>query len=194
MKLKFYITALILSIATTNHLLQANDREVIASKSVAQAINQAATNGNTVKLEEFFYGGFPLNIPDAMGNTPLHNAAFYGHLNAVRFLLQHGASVDAINNELETPLHMATMEEYAESILSICLPAIASRRELRNYHGVVLALLVANALPNAQNKHGNTPLHNAGMYSPQKTAAALIAFGANPLQTNHAGMIPRKHK
>ena len=44
---------------------------------------------------------------DAEGNTPLHHAAFTYDLRCVRFLLNHGADIDARNNIGDTPLFNA---------------------------------------------------------------------------------------
>ena len=46
---------------------------------------------------------------DESGNTPLHIASERGNLEAVKILLDHGASGDAQNRQLETPMHMAAV-------------------------------------------------------------------------------------
>ncbi|KAB0396434.1 hypothetical protein E2I00_012076 [Balaenoptera physalus] len=54
--------------------------------------------------------GHPLNPRDYCGWTPLHEACNYGHLDIVRFLLDHGAAVDDPGGqgcEGITPLHDA---------------------------------------------------------------------------------------
>ena len=38
--------------------------------------------------------------------TPLHHAARFGHLDAVKWLLEHGANVNAIAYNGFTPLHL----------------------------------------------------------------------------------------
>ena len=47
---------------------------------------------------------------DESGNTPLHIASERGNLEAVKILLDHGASGDAQNHELETPMHLAAQK------------------------------------------------------------------------------------
>jgi ankyrin repeat protein len=42
------------------------------------------------------------------GWTPLHEASWYGYLDMIRLLLEHGANVEATNNNRRTPLHLAT--------------------------------------------------------------------------------------
>ena len=41
------------------------------------------------------------------GQTPLHIASECGNLEAVKILLDHGASGEAQCHELETPMHLA---------------------------------------------------------------------------------------
>ena len=188
MKLKIFNAAAILSIAATNHVQAANRHT--PDVATIKAINQAATNGNVAKLEEFFAAGYDINAPDSMGSSPLHNAAFYGHEAAVRFLLGHEASVEATNSELDTPLHMATMESYAEDILEVTNPTIAARSELRNHLAVVSALLIAGAKPNARNKIGNTPMHNAMMYCSEEIFKAMLEGSGDLTIRNKAGALP----
>ncbi|KAH8025540.1 hypothetical protein HPB51_009480 [Rhipicephalus microplus] len=42
-----------------------------------------------------------------LGWTPLHLACYFGHFDVAELLLQHGAYVDVINREGDTPLHKA---------------------------------------------------------------------------------------
>jgi len=53
------------------------------------------------------------------GWTPLHLAAFYGHIDAARFLLENGADVHAVSrNSMEnTPLHAAAAGKHSDVAL-----------------------------------------------------------------------------
>lgn len=42
---------------------------------------------------------------DNVLNTPLHYAAKAGHIEAVEWLLDHGADINALNANDDTPLH-----------------------------------------------------------------------------------------
>lgn len=67
----------------------------------------AASNGDIASLEKFQQQGGDFNIPDYDGRTPLHLACCEGHLETVRFLLKHGASVHASDRFNHTPLNNA---------------------------------------------------------------------------------------
>ena len=83
-----------------------------------------------------------VNFDDAdidYGWTRLHNASFYGCINAVSRLLEKGAKIDAVTDlELQTPLHVAID---------------SSKRETVN------KLLQHGANVNIQDFEGNTALH-----------------------------------
>ena len=52
---------------------------------------------------------------DKSGNTPLHIVSECGNVEAVKFLLDHGASANAQNHEREIPMHLAAgkgIEQY----------------------------------------------------------------------------------
>jgi ankyrin repeat protein len=53
------------------------------------------------------------------GWTPLHLAAFFGHVDAARLLLDHGAEVNAVSQNAltNTPLHAATAGKHADVAL-----------------------------------------------------------------------------
>ncbi|KZV71696.1 ankyrin, partial [Peniophora sp. CONT] len=44
---------------------------------------------------------------NAQGQTALHQAAYYGHARVCCLLLEHGASVDELDNNSKNPLHYA---------------------------------------------------------------------------------------
>lgn len=56
-----------------------------------------AERGETRVLETMLECGFDPNVPDADGVMALHRAAMAGRAEAVRVLLAHGASVDAVD-------------------------------------------------------------------------------------------------
>ncbi|CAL4891192.1 unnamed protein product [Urochloa decumbens] len=59
-------------------------------------------------------GGDPA-MPDVRGFTPLHNAAEYGHDEALRLLLSTGVPVDPLNLR-GTPLHVAAATDHDQAV------------------------------------------------------------------------------
>jgi ankyrin repeat protein len=55
------------------------------------------------------------SVDSAQGYTPLHYAAWHGRTEAVRLLLESGASVSAGEGKTETPLHLAFMKWHPEA-------------------------------------------------------------------------------
>ena len=70
-------------------------------------MNAAAANGDIQCLEDLKHQGGDFNIPDYDGRTPLHLACCEGHLDAVRYLLENGASVHVTDRYHQTPLDNA---------------------------------------------------------------------------------------
>ena len=62
------------------------------------------------------------------GWTPLHLAAFFGHLEAARFLLDAGADVHAVSENAltNTPLHAATAGRHSDLALLLLSAGAAS--------------------------------------------------------------------
>ncbi len=81
-----------------------------ASKSAPPAISiqEAARTGNLEAIQQHIKATSDLNekAPDS-GGSPLHTAAVFGHLEAVRVLVQAGANVNARNNDGASPLLVA---------------------------------------------------------------------------------------
>ena len=60
-----------------------------------EMLHRPAESGNAAVLETMLACGFNPDAPDKDKVTPLHRAAMGGHVEAVRVLLAHGASVEA---------------------------------------------------------------------------------------------------
>lgn len=95
------------------------------------------------------------------GWTPLHLAAFFGHPELAKALLNRGANVDALstNAMTNTPLHAAVAGRKTE---------------------VVRVLLDRGADANARQHGGWTPLHGAAQAGDHDIVELLLASGADP--------------
>lgn len=95
------------------------------------------------------------------GWAPLHLAAFFGHDDAVRLLIDLGAPLDAhsTNALRNTPLHAA--------LAGVAQPLLARR------------LVFAGADVTARDANGNTPLHLAASRGQDALCDLFIARGAD---------------
>ena len=90
--------------------------------------------------------GADINVQNYKGKTGLHCAAKAGFLNVINLLMEKGATIDATDNNGETPLFEAIRSTIKNS---------------EKQRAAVEALLVKGADPNVKNRKGLTPLQVA---------------------------------
>jgi len=92
------------------------------------------------------------------GETPLHRAAYRGHIEMVKYLVLQGAYINDIDNDGYTPLHITSYEGDIE----------------------LMKYLISNgANVNAKDNIGETPLHIAAEYGHLETVKYLVSQGVN---------------
>ena len=74
-----------------------------SAKIVAMAMD-LARDGRTAELLEFVDHGLPVDAQDEAGNTALMLAAYRGHPETVRALIERGADVNLRNNRDQSPI------------------------------------------------------------------------------------------
>ena len=111
-----------------------------------------------------------VEVQDSYGRTPLINAAFYGNLDLLRWLIAEGADVDAQDKKGYAALHFSVQE---------------------NKPDCVKLLLDNKANPNIQDKYGNTPaavaVVNWKAGENFNNLKALVDAGADLTLKNKAG-------
>ena len=128
--------------------------------------------------------------------TALHSASFEGHLQVVRYLLQHGVDVNVRDSVVDTPLLLASYQGHLD-VVQCLLEHGADANLLGNRHyapltfaayyghvNVVRLLLEHNADANSQDKDGDTPLHDAmqgGRFNAERSQIVrlLLKHGGN---------------
>eukprot|EP00434_Breviolum_minutum_P015714 symbB.v1.2.013846.t1/scaffold988.1/size146321/3 len=136
------------------------------------------------------------------GDTPLHQAAYNGHVETAEFLLSKGAAVDAKRIDGDTPLHLAAWNghvEAAEFLLSKGAAVDATKNNgntplhMATCNGHVKAaelLLSKGATVDANANDGKTPLHMATYNGHVKAAELLLSKGAAVDAKNDNGKTP----
>uniref|UniRef100_A0A674HA85 Ankyrin repeat domain 6 n=1 Tax=Taeniopygia guttata TaxID=59729 RepID=A0A674HA85_TAEGU len=133
------------------------------------------------------------------GRTPLHLAAYKGHLHVVQVLLKAGCDLDIQDDGDQTALHRAAVVGNTDVIATLIQEGCALDRQDKDgntalheacWHGFsqsakVLVKAGANVL--AKNKAGNTPLHLACQNSHSQSTRVLLLGGSRADLKNNAG-------
>ena len=160
--------------------------------ALSSALHAAVRAGNLKEIERLVAAGASVDGRDQLGSTPLMLAAWSGHAEVARFLLAHGADVNALSKETRsTALEYAVITAHSE-LVRVLLAAGARvdfryRDEQTVLHlaatredpQIVELLLGAHAEVGAIDGNGNTPLDEAVLHSQTANAAVLIAHGAD---------------
>lgn len=125
------------------------------------AVYAACILGETEQVEQMIAGNRSLATKlSEDGWTPLHLAAFFGHADTARALLNKGAAVDArsTNSMQNTPLHAAAAGKHP---------------------GVAKLLIEHGAAVDARQHGGWAPIHSAALSGDLAMAEVLAGAGAD---------------
>ena len=140
---------------------------LLVSRGAAMSIFEASAAGEVERAERLVETA-AVNDYSADGWTPLHLAAFFGHIKIAELLLSRGADVAArsLNSTANTPLHAS----------------------LANNQKMVAGLLIGHGADvNAADGGGWRPLHLAAANDNLDAIKALIAQGADVHTQNGDG-------
>jgi len=99
--------------------------------TITANLHYAAEIGSVEIIKDFLERGADINSKDEYGRAPIHYAVIYGHVNAVKFLLeQPGILIDIKDNSDQEPLFYAKNNDHKniESLLSFWLNSKNSRK------------------------------------------------------------------
>ncbi|KAK3679903.1 hypothetical protein LTR78_000280 [Recurvomyces mirabilis] len=74
-----------------------------------------ARQGLTQQLNQYITAGIPANLTNHKGDTLLMLAAYHGHVETVKMLLEAGADVDALNERGQSPIAGAVFKGFEEA-------------------------------------------------------------------------------
>ncbi|KAI1882334.1 hypothetical protein AGOR_G00249600 [Albula goreensis] len=173
------------------------------------AVHKAASQGQTLQLQQLIQSGASVNIGQTQcarlllaagaqvdarnvdGSTPLCDACSAGSLECVQLLLEHGATVNpALTSRTTSPLHEACMGGNSDCVrLVIARGAALEAYDL--YYGTPLHVACANqnidcakVLLNAGAKVNAARLHETALHHAAKSKNVdliemLVEFGGN---------------
>ena len=126
-------------------------------------------NMGLIAAKELLARGADPDIPDNIGQTPLHHAVRCRWLDWARDLIQAGANIDATDYRLFTPLHVASQGGQAP---------------------MIRLLLSENANCDARDQIGATPLHYTVLHGPFPGCNILTKTGADIHASDLSGATP----
>lgn len=149
--------------------------DALAGAGPAPDIFESSQAGDAARIRELLAGDASLAAAySGDGFTALHFAAFYGAAEAVRALLDGGASVAARTSNFlaNQPLHAAAASGWP------------------HVHEICALLITAGADANDAQHGGNRPIHTAAFKGDRRLAEMLLDAGADPAARNDEGKSP----
>ncbi|XP_056261552.1 ankyrin repeat domain-containing protein 6b isoform X1 [Seriola aureovittata] len=168
-------------------VLALSERLLVAShKGQADNVVQLINKGAKVAVTKY-------------GRSPLHLAAYKGHIEVVRILLKAGCDLDIQDDGEQTALQRAAVVGNSDVISALIQEGCALDRQDKDgntalhevsWHGFsqsVKLLVKAGANVHAKNKAGNTALHLACQNGHTQSSKVLLLGGSRPDSKNHGG-------
>ena len=139
---------------------------------MGNALHLPAKNGNIQSFQKVIEDNPKIDPcqKNKNGNTPLHKASQYGHIEIIKELASMGVDVNITNRDGYTPLHLAAMKGQKEAAAELILLGADKDKE----GGV----------------WGSSPLHWACIHSHIDTIKLLIEKGANTTLKDGVGKTP----
>lgn len=146
--------------------------DTIDTRSRHSIMHDLAREGDLLSAEVLFEAGSEIDLPNDEGRRPIHEAAFFGHIEMVRFFASNGADINApVHPFGHTPLFLAVQQ---------------------SRYDVVQYLIRCGARLNTQDALlGTGLLHIAAGKNDARMAGILIAAGIDVFHENKKGQTAR---
>jgi ankyrin repeat protein len=151
---------------------------------------------------EWFFRPNVIAARDANGDSVVHHAARKNLPDGIAYLIKKGASLNVLNNAVETPLHTAAKYDATGAIQYLVgagssLKAADIKGDIPLQSAVLAGaekateqLIAAGSLLNSQNYSGETALHQAGKNNNATIVRLLTAKGAQTEIQDSRGFTP----
>ena len=143
--------------------------ESLGYRCTPQDFFKSAETNNRTAVGLYLGAGFPVDLKDERGWTPLMISSFNGNEEIAELLIRSGADVHIKDNGGYSPIHWAAYNGYAN---------------------VIKLLIIRDAEVNARNQHGWTALLQAATRGHLSACGILIAGGANVNLPSNDGWTP----
>lgn len=87
-----------------------------AALDLASKLFDYARTGATAELSQYLSAGIPPNLTNHKGDTLLMLAAYHGHPETVKMLLDKGADANALNDRGQSPIAGAVFKGYEDVV------------------------------------------------------------------------------
>jgi len=183
----------IAAVASSLQIGSSEEMKYVRQALLPVLMSCAASSGNVKTLEELLNQGADVNATtDYDGRTPLHIACVEGNTEAVKFLLQHGASTQVRDRFKCSPLDDAikfrhkeivkTLRKAGAQLIKTPLETAVElcRLAAKNRVDDLQVWQLAGVDLNSCDYDRRTPLHVAVCRNNVETVAFLVEHGVNP--------------
>jgi ankyrin repeat protein len=148
---------------------------------------QVAAKGETARVKELLSKGVDVNMRGADRNTPIMEAAYGGHLDTVKLLLDHGADLSAKKNDGSDARGLAHGQDVIDLIKNVSvLVEAASKGDIDG-----LKALIDKGTPvNGLDKFGHSALTETCFSGKTDVVKLLLEKGADPTIKKSDGATP----